>query len=120
MTRRLVFAALWFYCAFAVAQTMRDPTRPPPGLGGVQASAAQTPSGGPVLQSIFLSPTRRAAIISGQLVERGAHYGDAQLADVGHDYVVLRNAAGMLQVLKLYPAVEKRPAKGARDAAEPD
>jgi MSHA biogenesis protein MshK len=119
MTRRFFFAALWFYCALGVAQTMRDPTRPPPGLGAVQASATQTPSG-PVLQSIFLSPTRRAAIISGQLVERGGHYGDAQLADVGHDYVVLRNAAGLLQVLKLYPAVEKRPAGEARDAAESD
>jgi len=119
MTRRFVFAALWLYCALAAAQ-MRDPTRPPPGLGGEPVGVARAPSGGPVLQSVILSPTRRAAIISGQLVERGAHYGDAQLADVGHDYVVLRNAAGMLQVLKLYPAVEKRPAGEARDADEPD
>jgi len=119
MTRRFVFAALWLYCALAVAQ-MRDPTRPPPGMGGEQVGVARAPSGGPVLQSVILSPTRRAAIISGQLVERGAHYGDAQLADVGHDYVVLRNAAGLLQVLKLFPAVEKRPAGEARDATESD
>ena len=120
MTRRFVFAALSLYCALAAAQ-MRDPTRPPPGMGGEQVvGVARAPSGGPVLQSVILSPTRRAAIISGQLVERGAHYGDAQLADVGHDYVVLRNAAGMLQVLKLYPAVEKRPAGEARDETQSD
>jgi MSHA biogenesis protein MshK len=116
MTRRFVFAALSLYCALAAAQ-MRDPTRPPPGMGGEQAAVARAPSGGPVLQSVILSPTRRAAIISGQLVERGAYYGDALLADVAQDYVVLRSAAG-LQVLKLYPGVEKRPPRGGLNASK--
>ena len=107
MRASVLWAALSFYCALAAAQTMRDPTRPPPGLGGMQASAVQAPASGPVLQSVILSPSRHAAIISGQVVERGAYYGDALLLDVAQDRVVLRTAAGT-QVLKLYPGTEKR------------
>ena len=108
MRKTFTFAALWFFCALAAAQTLRDPTRPPAGLSPVQPSGAvQAPSAGPVLQSVILSPTRRAAIISGHLVERGAYYGDAVLAEVGQDHVVLRSAAGS-QVLKLLPGTEKR------------
>ena len=116
MRASLLAAALSFYCVLAVAQTMRDPTRPPPGLGGMQASGAvQAPSSGPVLQSVILSPSRHAAIISGRLVERGAYYGEAQLVEVAQDRVVLRSASGT-QVLKLYPGTEKRPVGEARDA----
>ena len=115
MRPSVLLAALSFYCALAVAQTMRDPTRPPPGLGGMQASAVQAPASGPVLQSIILSPSRQAAIISGRLVERGARYGDALLVEVAQDRVVLRTDAGT-QVLKLYPGTEKRPPGEVRDA----
>ena len=115
MRASVLWAALSFYCGFAAAQTMRDPTRPPPGLGGLQASAVQAPASGPVLQSVILSPSRHAAIISGRLVERGARYGDALLVEVGQDRVVLRTDAGT-QVLKLYPGTEKRPPGEARDA----
>jgi len=106
---KAVLLALFFYCASASAQ-IKDPTRPPPGLGAVQpGAAAQAAPAGPVLQSVILSPSRRAAIISGQVVERGEPYGDAVLAEVGQDYVVLRSGAGT-QVLKLYPGTEKRAA----------
>jgi len=115
MRASVLWAALSFYCGFAAAQTMRDPTRPPPGLGGLQASAVQAPASGPVLQSVILSPSRHAAIISGRLVERGAYYGDALLVEVAQDRVVLRTGAGT-QVLKLYPGTEKRPPGEARDA----
>jgi MSHA biogenesis protein MshK len=98
--------ALFFYCALASAQGMKDPTRPPPGLGAVQANTVQAAPTGPVLQSVILSPTRRAAMISGQVVERGENYGDAVLAEVAQDHVVLRTGAGT-QVLKLYPGTEK-------------
>ena len=115
MRASLLGAALSFYCALAVAQTLRDPTRPPPGLGGMQASAVQAPASGPVLQSVILSPSRHAAIISGRLVERGAYYGDALLVEVAQDRVVLRTGAGT-QVLKLYPGTEKRRPGEERDA----
>ena len=118
MRRTLLLTALSLWCAIVSAQALRDPTRPPAGLGPAQAGALQAPSSGPVLQSIILSPTRRAAIISGQLIERGAYYGDLVLADVAQDHVLLRGASGT-QLLKLYPGTEKRETKSASERPGP-
>jgi MSHA biogenesis protein MshK len=103
--------ALWLYCALAPAQAMKDPTRPPPGLAAA-APAAERDAGGPQLQSVKLSPSRRSAIISGQLVHRGENYGDAVLAEVAEDHVVLRRGDSA-QILRLYAAGVKRQAAGA-------
>jgi MSHA biogenesis protein MshK len=79
-----------------------------PATGGAAGGAASgAASGAPVLQSVMLSPTRRAAIISGQLVRLGESYGDAVLAEVAENEVVL-NRGGTLQVLKMYPGVDKQ------------
>jgi MSHA biogenesis protein MshK len=103
-----VSVALLSLPAMAAAQNIKDPTRPPAGFGTAgEPAAAQAPSGGPVLQSVMLSPNRRAAIISGQLVSRGENYGDAVLAEVAEDHVVLRRGASV-QVLKMYPGTEKK------------
>lgn len=61
----------------------------------------------PVLQSILLSATRKAATISGQTVMLGAKYGEARLVKLTPSEAVLRTAEG-LQVLKLFPDVEKK------------
>ena len=108
MKRSLLTAALIAFSALAVAQALRDPMRPPTGFGApAEPSTAEAPAGGPVLQSVMLSPTRRAAIISGQLVTRGENYGDAVLAEVAEDHVILRRGASY-QVLKMYAGAEKR------------
>jgi hypothetical protein len=52
-------------------------------------------------------------MISGRVVERGGHYGDAVLADVAQDHVVLRRD-GSTQVLKLYPGLGKQAGKAAK------
>jgi MSHA biogenesis protein MshK len=61
----------------------------------------------------MLSPSRRSAIISGQVVHQGEKYGEAVLAEVAEDHVVLRRGA-TTAVLRLYPAAggikEMRPA----------
>ena len=103
-----VSVALLSFPPVAAAQAIRDPTRPPAGFGTAgEPAAAQAPTGGPVLQSVMLSPTRRAAIISGQLVSRGETYGDAVLLEVAEDHVVL-SRGGSVQVLKMYPGAEKK------------
>jgi hypothetical protein len=61
----------------------------------------------PVLQSILLSTTRKAATISGQTVMLGGKYGEARLVKLTPSDAVLRSAEG-LQVLKLFPDVEKK------------
>ena len=59
------------------------------------------------LQSVMISPSQKAAIINGVMVKLGEKYGDAVLVRVAENQVVLKSG-GAEQVLKLYPAVEKR------------
>lgn len=111
--------ALTVFSGVAAAQAIKDPTRPPAGFGAAgEPASGQAPAGGPVLQSVMLSPTRRAAIISGQLVSRGEYYGDALLAEVAEDHVVLRRGE-TTQVLKMYPGVAKRQPK-SKKGSDPD
>lgn len=103
--RRQAAAALLFLAAAPLfAQTLPDPTRPP-----AWENAGAAGEGAPVLQSVMISPKRRAALISGQVVELGGRFGDARLVAVNENGVVLRSDAGS-EELKLFPAVQKRPA----------
>lgn len=61
----------------------------------------------PVLQSVLLSATRKAAIISGQTVMLGEKFGTARLVKLTPSEAVLRTGDS-LQVLKLFPDVEKK------------
>jgi MSHA biogenesis protein MshK len=60
----------------------------------------------PVLQSVLITPTHRAAIINGQRVELGGRYGEARVLKITETEVVLRSVAGT-EVLKMYPNVDK-------------
>ena len=106
--RILRIAALlaWMPCmvSAAVAQILVDPTRPPGGLADMAGSAAV---GGPVLQSVMLSPGRKVAVISGEAVVLGGRYGEARLVRLTESEAVLKNG-DETTVLKLYPQVEKR------------
>ena len=99
----------------ACSQGLVDPTRPPPGYASGDPEVG-VPTGGPVLQSVMISPAGRSAIISGETVRLGQKYRDAVLVRVAENEVVLKGGEGT-QVLKLYPGVEKRdvapPAKSA-------
>jgi MSHA biogenesis protein MshK len=93
--------------AFADAQELRDPTRPPALFesdGGQRTSSA---SAGPVLQSVLISPTRRIAMIDGQALKPGDKFGDARVVKITENEVVLRNGQEV-QTLKLFPQVEKQ------------
>lgn len=107
----------------AMAQALTDPTRPPtqlapevPAVGGAASPAHR-------LQSVIISPTRKAAIINGIVVELGGKFGDAVLTKVAEDEVVLSRDSSR-EVLKLFPAVEKieitpRTVKGAPGSTGP-
>lgn len=112
----------------AFSQAINDPTRPPAGLAA-EDDAGGDAGGGILLQSVMISPARKAAIINGVMVRLGEKYGDAVLVRVAESEVVLKSG-DMRQVLKLHPGVEKRdsaPAatkgaprrNGARGGAEP-
>jgi MSHA biogenesis protein MshK len=98
---------------FSVQAQMNDPTRPPASIGGAGDADATDTGGGMMLQSVMISPTTRAAIISGVMVKLGEKYGDAVLVKVAENEVVLKTGTTS-QVLKLFPGVEKRePASAA-------
>lgn len=108
----VILCVLLLAPAAALAQVGNDPTRPPANLGGAADTDAEA-GGGTTLQSVIISPTNKAAIISGVMVKLGEKYGDAVLVKVTENEVVLKSGTTS-QVLKLHPGVEKRePASAA-------
>ncbi len=97
---------LAFLPAFALAQALTDPTRPAIGYAEADAGSAAA-TGGPVLQSVMISPTHQSAIISGETVKLGGKFGNAKLVKITESEVVLKDGEES-QVLKLYPGVEKQ------------
>ena len=101
-----VFASLCASPAAVLAQALPDPTKPPAEIDVSLPQAGQiTAPKDSGLQSIIISPARRAAIIDGQTVELGAKRGDARLVEVNEGGVVLEGSQGR-QVLALFPGVE--------------
>lgn len=94
----------------AGAQGMVDPTRPPSAFAETADLAA---TGGPVLQSVMLSPARKVAVISGEMVVLGGRYGSARLVRLTESEAVLRSG-GETTVLRMYPLVEKRNVGGGK------
>ena len=88
----------------AIAQGLRDPTRPPFGSGkNVSAKFNQS---GWNLQSVLISPERRYAIINGEIVALGGSVGGAELVAVAAERVTLRTRDG-LRTLRLFPDVTR-------------
>jgi MSHA biogenesis protein MshK len=90
------------------AEVLTDPTRQPAELSvlpisGVRANAPKNIK----LQSIIISPERRAAIINGQTVKVGDPVDDETLVEVNEGSVVLQGKQGR-KVLTLFPGVEIR------------
>jgi len=106
----------------AWGQALSDPTRPPLAWLAAQQNAAGAASPTeqevvPHLQSLLIGPSRRYAIIEGQVLGVGDRFGDARVVAVRPAGVVLRSVRGT-QTLKIFPDVEKRPVKPvAADAA---
>lgn len=91
--------------SLAFAETLPDPTRPPQEAGLTGAVAAV--HSGPVLQSVKISPGKRMAVISGQLLTVGDSLGEAELIKITESEAVLSGPEGR-QTLALFPDVEKR------------
>jgi MSHA biogenesis protein MshK len=98
--------ALGFVASAALAENLPDPTRPS-GASMVNGSAENVPSG-PVLQSVLNSSGRKIAIISGQSVKLGEMIGSARVVKIEDAEVVLAKGKDV-QVLSLFPVVEKQP-----------
>lgn len=88
--------------AIVSAEILPDPTKPPAEVSAPQG--AFVPAGN-ALQTIIISPHRRAAIIDGQTVELGAKHGDVRLIEVSEGGVVLEGSEGR-KTLALFPSVK--------------
>jgi MSHA biogenesis protein MshK len=95
------------FAASAWSQVLTDPTRPPSGYAESETGVSDSAGGALVLQSVMISPTIRSAIISGEMVKLGGRIGNATLIRIGESEVVLKDGEE-IQVLKMYPGVEKR------------
>jgi MSHA biogenesis protein MshK len=111
--RRLMLLCACLCCgsalsAMAVAQTLSDPTLPPPEsrvlpTGAAGAADAPAVSKGPQLQSVLIgSRGREVAVIDGQTVRKGEKFHGATLVDVRKNQVVLQNGRDK-QILTLFP-----------------
>lgn len=100
----LLAAALTVAATMAIAQGLRDPTRPPgAGAKGGRATATQA---GWTLQSVLISPERRYAIINGEVVPVGGTVSGAELIAIAEERVTLRTADG-IRILHLFPDVTR-------------
>lgn len=107
ITSRCLLAALG--CTSLVcAETLPDPTQPPSMVSPAQnARGGAGSDSGPTLQSVLVSPQRTIAVINGQTVKTGDRFGEARVVKITESEVVLRNGKD-LQVLKLFPDIEKQ------------
>jgi MSHA biogenesis protein MshK len=112
MTRRLsTLCALVCFAlsGAAVAQSLADPTMPPPESRLLPSGAQDAPavSTGPQLQSVLIgSRGREVAVIDGQTVRKGEKFHGAVLVEVGKNRVVLQNGRNK-QILTLFPDTKK-------------
>jgi MSHA biogenesis protein MshK len=96
----------------ACAQSLADPTVPPPESRLLPAGAQDGPavSSGPQLQSVLIGARgREVAVIDGQTVRKGEKFNGAVLVEVGKNRVVLQNGRNK-QVLTLFPDAKKEAA----------
>lgn len=110
----IAFAAV--SCA-SLAQALTDPTRPPTEPLPADAGGVPVDTSKPQLQSILISPNRRLAIIDGQTVALGGHFGDARLVSISETAVVLKRG-DKTETLRLVPAAVDKTAvrQKAREA----
>ena len=99
----------------AVAQALRDPTRPP--AASAKRMAGKTEQSGWILQSVLISPERRYAIINGEVVPVGGSVAGAELVAIAEERVTLRTPEG-LRVVHLFPDVTRLGAAESNGAAK--
>ena len=91
----------------SAAQSLRDPTRPPPGFSVVSKTAGKPGAREPMtLQTVLISPQRRTVVISGRVMSIGDTMDGYRLAEIREAEVVMRGSKGT-RTLRLYPVVSK-------------
>jgi len=112
----LVLFAVLSACPAAHAQgALADPTRPPTIMAPEPAGDAALPSGR--LQSILISATRKLAVIDGVTVPLGGKVDGATLVAIDETHVTLKRGE-VIEMLKLYPNIERQSIEAAANKKE--
>lgn len=121
MVRLLKLLILAMLCAPVFAQNngFYDPTKPPAAFlpGAPTAASSATQEAPLVLQSVLLSPQRKAAIINGQSIALGQSIRGYQLRSLGPSQALLYGPKGTI-TLKLLPVPRQNTAR--TPAVEPE
>jgi MSHA biogenesis protein MshK len=94
---------LMMSCVLWAARPVTDPTYPLSSAMGIQSTGGRW-----VLSSILISPTRKIAIINGQVLQRGDKIETFRIQAIEPHRVVLRNETDQ-KILALLPQSVKRP-----------
>jgi MSHA biogenesis protein MshK len=117
-TKRIVVVGLMLPLLGATAaggtENLPDPTRPPSIFERPDADSRAAPDSTPVLQSVLIAPGRAVATIDGREMKVGDSLGSARIVKIGETEVLLRNGKE-LEILKLFPAIEKQTKSGNSD-----
>ena len=101
----------------ASAQAMKDPTRPPAQFLGSADLAQDTTPPDSGLQSIKRTGKHYLALLNGEWVKTGDKAGEAVVAKIGDNAVVLSYPDGRRETIGMYPDVDLKPMQAARRAA---
>ena len=102
------------------AESVPDPTRPPPEWLAVQEpkaakeAAAEMPQ--QPVQLVLSGPTRRFAIVRGELVGSGKDRNAPRLVELKRDEMTIETKDGK-ETLNLFPGIEITPVKPSAGAA---
>jgi len=116
----LLFSVFMLHAAAAAAQGLNDPTRPPPGWlpsdPRLPTSVKAAEPGGAPVQLVLVGPTRRFAIVRGELV---GDKGSTRIVDVKRNDLVVQTDRGR-ETFSLFPDVQKteprkRPGLGEKE-----
>jgi MSHA biogenesis protein MshK len=107
--------AVLAHAAARAQQALVDPMRPAEARSDAGAVALQPATS---LQGVVTSPQRKLALINGAIVPMGGAIGDGRLVDVTESSALLKKD-GRIEVLRMYPRIERKQLKRPSADKEP-
>ena len=90
-----------------LAQGLGDPTRPPPQILGGSAEGYEPVPSSPHAQVVIISKDRRQVTIDGRTVSLGERYGNATVARITDEEIVLQRPEAT-ETIRLYSSVQRK------------
>jgi MSHA biogenesis protein MshK len=92
---------------------MSDPMRPPGASADSDQVAATATGAG--LQAVVISPSRKLAVIDGEVVPLGAPVREGTLTGLSDSSAVLKKKGSERDVLLMHPNIDKRPSRKSEE-----